>query len=102
MFHIFVCFLVGHGRSEGERVQISSFSIYVADVLKHIDEVLLNNAGLPIFLFGHSMASTLFIVDYLEKCYTSKKVTVTFSVYLHGQGWVSLKAVTFTAVNGHL
>ena len=59
--------LVGHGRSEGERVQISSFSIYVADVLKHIDEVLLNNAGLPIFLFGHSMASTfiLFIVDYL-------------------------------------
>ena len=57
-------FSVGHGRSEGERVQISSFSIYVADVLKHIDEVLLNNAGLPIFLFGHSMASTLFIVDF--------------------------------------
>ena len=58
---------MGHGRSEGERVQISSFSIYVADVLKHIDELLLNNAGLPIFLFGHSMASTfiLFIVDYL-------------------------------------
>lgn len=56
---------MGHGRSEGERVQISSFSIYVADVLKHIDEVLLNNAGLPIFLFGHSMASALFVVDYL-------------------------------------
>ena len=58
---------MGHGRSEGERVQISSFSIYVADVLKHIDEVLLNNAGLPIFLFGHSMASTLLIL-YLIIC----------------------------------
>jgi len=49
--------VVGHGRSEGERVQISSFSIYVADVLKHIDETSVNNGGLPIFLFGHSMAS---------------------------------------------
>ena len=48
---------VGHGRSEGERVQISSFSIYVADVLKHIDEASVNNGGLPIFLVGHSMVS---------------------------------------------
>lgn len=58
---------VGHGRSEGERVQISSFSIYVADVLKHIDEVLLNNAGLPIFLFGHSMGGTIAILCAMER-----------------------------------
>ena len=51
------CFAVGHGRSEGEKVQISSFEIYAADVLKHIDEASANNGGLPIFLFGHSMVS---------------------------------------------
>jgi len=51
---------VGHGRSEGEKVQISSFKIYAADVLKHIDEASANNGGLPIFLFGHSMASFLY------------------------------------------
>ena len=53
----FVLFIVGHGRSEGEPVQISSFDIYAADVLKHMDEKLVNHGGLPIFLFGHSMAS---------------------------------------------
>ena len=39
-------------------MQISSFSIYIADVLKHVDESSINNGGLPIFLFGHSMVST--------------------------------------------
>lgn len=58
---------VGHGRSEGERVQISSFSIYVADVLKHIDEASVNNGGLPIFLFGHSMGGTIAILCAMER-----------------------------------
>ena len=57
---------MGHGRSEGERVQISSFSIYVADVLKHIDEVLANNGGLPIFLFGHSMESIITFITHAQ------------------------------------
>lgn len=62
LISLLVCFsffVVGHGRSDGERVQISSFSVYVADVLKHIDESCVNNGGLPIFLFGHSMVSIL-------------------------------------------
>jgi len=58
---------VGHGRSEGEPVQISSFSIYVADVLKHIDELSENNAGLPIFLLGHSMGGTISILCAMER-----------------------------------
>ena len=40
-------------------MQISSFSIYVADVLKHIDELSESNAGLSIFLLGHSMVSSV-------------------------------------------
>lgn len=58
---------VGHGRSDGERVQISSFSVYVADVLKHIDESCINNGGLPIFLFGHSMGGTIAILCAMER-----------------------------------
>ena len=53
---------VGHGNSEGERVQIRSFDIYVRDVFHHVDKVTASNAGLPIFLFGHSMVSKLVIV----------------------------------------
>ena len=52
---------VGHGRSEGEPVQISSFRVYVADVLKHIDESSASNGGLPIFMLGHSMVSDIFL-----------------------------------------
>lgn len=58
---------VGHGRSEGEPVQISSFSIYVADVLKHIDELSESNAGLPVFLLGHSMGGTISILCAMER-----------------------------------
>lgn len=58
---------VGHGRSEGEKVQISSFKIYAADVLKHIDEASANNGGLPIFLFGHSMGGTVAIMCAMER-----------------------------------
>lgn len=58
---------VGHGRSEGEPVQISSFDIYAADVLKHIDEKLTDLGGLPIFLFGHSMGGTVAILCAMER-----------------------------------
>lgn len=58
---------VGHGRSEGEPVQITSFDIYAADVLKHMDEKLVNHGGLPIFLFGHSMGGTVAILCAMER-----------------------------------
>ena len=43
-------------------MQISSFNIYVADVLKHVDEASASNGGLPVFLFGHSMASLYTVI----------------------------------------
>ena len=52
-FWQYVFLLVGHGQSEGERVQISAFSLYVRDVFKHIDQVTADNTGIPIFMFGH-------------------------------------------------
>ncbi|XP_078342894.1 monoglyceride lipase-like isoform X3 [Oculina patagonica] len=46
---------VGHGRSEGERVQVSDAGCYVRDVFQHIDQVTAINTGIPVFIFGHSM-----------------------------------------------
>ena len=70
------CFSVGHGRSEGERVQISSFHIYTDDVLKHIDDASADNGGLPIFIFGHSMASLMKSEHYLTQLNLSTMATL--------------------------
>lgn len=48
---------VGHGHSEGERVQVSHFDLYLRDIFQHIDQVTADNAGIPMFMFGHSMVS---------------------------------------------
>ena len=53
----YVFFSVGHGHSEGERAQVSHFDLYLRDIFQHIDQVTADNAGIPIFMFGHSMVS---------------------------------------------
>lgn len=58
---------IGHGHSEGERVQVDDFSHYVRDVFKHIDEVAADNTGIPIFMFGHSMGGTIAIMSVLKR-----------------------------------
>jgi acylglycerol lipase len=49
----------GHGRSEGERVQIDDFHDYIADLKTFFDIVRQNNPGKKIFLIGHSMGSMI-------------------------------------------
>ncbi|XP_057561600.1 monoglyceride lipase isoform X6 [Hippopotamus amphibius kiboko] len=46
---------VGHGQSEGERMVVSDFQVFIRDVLQHVDVVQKDHPGLPIFLLGHSM-----------------------------------------------
>ena len=63
MFNFFFSFFhltVGHGQSDGERVQIDKVETYVRDVLQHVDLMTSQHAGLPVFLFGHSMVSKIF------------------------------------------
>ena len=57
----------GHGRSEGQRGHINSFSDYTADLKTFIRMVRKENAGLPLILLGHSMGGTIacrFALDY--------------------------------------
>ncbi|XP_015771963.1 PREDICTED: monoglyceride lipase-like [Acropora digitifera] len=58
---------IGHGRSEGERVQIQDFSYYVRDVFTHIDQVAAENTGIPIFMFGHSMGGPITILSIFKR-----------------------------------
>lgn len=48
---------VGHGQSEGERMVVSDFHVFIRDVLQHVDTMQKDYPGLPVFLLGHSMVS---------------------------------------------
>lgn len=48
---------VGHGQSEGERMVVSDFHVFVRDALQHVDVMQKDHPGLPVFLLGHSMVS---------------------------------------------
>jgi len=49
--------LVGHGLSQGERMQISDFSIYCNDVIQHVRIIRNKHPNILIFIMGHSMVS---------------------------------------------
>jgi alpha-beta hydrolase superfamily lysophospholipase len=49
----------GHGRSEGERVQVEQFTDYVKDLKTFFDIVRQENPDDKIFLVGHSMGSII-------------------------------------------
>eukprot|EP00118_Oscarella_pearsei_P002637 m.11107 g.11107 ORF g.11107 m.11107 type:complete len:298 (+) comp22978_c0_seq2:162-1055(+) len=58
---------VGHGRSEGERVDCEDFHWYVRDVLQHVKIIKERYGEIPIFNFGHSMGGTIALLALLEE-----------------------------------
>ncbi|XP_008826784.1 monoglyceride lipase isoform X2 [Nannospalax galili] len=58
---------VGHGQSEGERMVVSDFQVFVRDVLQHVDTVQKDHPGLPVFLLGHSMGGAISILAAAER-----------------------------------
>ncbi len=56
----------GHGRSDGERVQIDSFQDYVKDLKTYFDMVRKENPKEKIFLVGHSMGSIIALLYTIE------------------------------------
>ncbi|MEP6620118.1 MAG: lysophospholipase [bacterium] len=58
--------LRGRGKSDGERFYVSSFSEYVSDVSKLVTLAKSREAGLPLFVLGHSaggVVSCLYTLD---------------------------------------
>uniref|UniRef100_A0A8C7X1H4 Monoglyceride lipase n=1 Tax=Oryzias sinensis TaxID=183150 RepID=A0A8C7X1H4_9TELE len=58
---------VGHGQSEGERMNIKDFQIYVRDSLQHIDLMKSRHPDLPVFIVGHSMGGAISILTACER-----------------------------------
>jgi acylglycerol lipase len=56
----------GHGRSDGERLQINDFHDYVIDLKTFFNIVSVNNPDEKIFLLGHSMGSIISLAYVLE------------------------------------
>ncbi|XP_072136351.1 monoglyceride lipase isoform X2 [Mobula birostris] len=46
---------IGHGQSEGQRLSVPNFSVYVRDCLQHINMMKYRFPDLKIFLLAHSM-----------------------------------------------
>lgn len=58
---------VGHGKSEGERVMVETFDVFVKDVFAHLDEIKKSHPDLPVYIFGHSMGGTIATLAACEK-----------------------------------
>ncbi|KAL1791214.1 monoglyceride lipase [Sigmodon hispidus] len=58
---------VGHGQSEGERMVVSDFHVFVRDVLQHVDTIQKDYPGVPVFLLGHSMGGAISILAAAER-----------------------------------
>lgn len=61
------CDLRGHGRSGGRRGHAPSQEAYLQDVDLLLDRVRTRYAGLPIFLYGHSLGAILVLVYGLRR-----------------------------------
>ena len=65
----FLCFghdHVGHGVSEGERVQMSDMAEYVDPVITHCTGMAAKYPGLPLFMVGHSMGGLIALLTVLK------------------------------------
>uniref|UniRef100_A0A3P9BVB8 Monoglyceride lipase n=1 Tax=Maylandia zebra TaxID=106582 RepID=A0A3P9BVB8_9CICH len=58
---------VGHGQSEGDRMNIKDFQIYIRDSLQHIDLMKSHHPDLPVFIVGHSMGGAISILTACER-----------------------------------
>ncbi|EDL91317.1 monoglyceride lipase, isoform CRA_b [Rattus norvegicus] len=58
---------VGHGQSEGERMVVSDFQVFVRDLLQHVNTVQKDYPEVPVFLLGHSMGGAISILAAAER-----------------------------------
>jgi len=58
-FFVFSQDLASHGESEGQRLNVSSYNVFVRDLLQLSKQMKTKFPDLPLFVFGHSMGGAL-------------------------------------------
>ncbi|ESN91727.1 hypothetical protein HELRODRAFT_165794 [Helobdella robusta] len=56
----------GHGKSEGQRVYIEDFNIFVDDIIDHIEKIKKEYSDIPCFIIGYSMGGSMTILTALR------------------------------------
>ncbi|XP_076202496.1 monoglyceride lipase isoform X3 [Aptenodytes patagonicus] len=56
---------VGHGQSEGDRMVVSDFHVFIRDSLQHIDLMKKEHPELPILILGHSMVFAAKVLNFV-------------------------------------
>ncbi|XP_034631758.1 monoglyceride lipase isoform X3 [Trachemys scripta elegans] len=58
---------VGHGQSEGDRMVVSDFHVFIRDSLQHIELMKKDHPDIPVFILGHSMGGAISILTACER-----------------------------------
>lgn len=91
---------VGHGQSEGERMVVSDFHVFIRDVLQHVDTVQKDYPELPVFLLGHSMGGAITILTAAEKPgYFSGMVLISPLVLANPESATTFKVLAAKVLN---
>lgn len=91
---------VGHGQSEGERMVVSDFQVFVRDVLQHVDTIQKDYPEVPIFLLGHSMGGAISILAAAERpTYFSGMVLISPLVLANPESASTLKVLAAKLLN---
>ncbi|XP_069793490.1 monoglyceride lipase isoform X4 [Narcine bancroftii] len=105
---------VGHGQSEGQRLNVSNFSIYVRDCVQHINMMKYRHPDLKIYLLAHSMVFCTRLMHHLvpnmplgsmNPHWLSRDENEVTNYYkdplcYHGAMKVGFAAVLLNAING--
>ncbi|XP_028638795.1 monoglyceride lipase isoform X3 [Grammomys surdaster] len=91
---------VGHGQSEGERMVVSDFQVFVRDVLQHVDTIQKDYPEVPVFLLGHSMGGAISILVAAERpTYFSGMVLISPLVLANPESASTLKVLAAKLLN---
>lgn len=96
-YSVYALDLRGRGRSEGERLLIRSVSEYVDDVSNVVQLAKTRDAGLPVFLLGHSaggVVSSNYVLDHKRELAGFICESFAFQVYAPDPALWLLKALS--------
>ncbi|XP_075406383.1 monoglyceride lipase isoform X2 [Tenrec ecaudatus] len=91
---------VGHGQSEGERMVVSDFQVFIRDVLQHVDVMQKDYPALPVFLLGHSMGGAIAILAAADRPgYFSGMVLISPLVIANPESATTFKVLAAKVLN---